>query len=141
PGLVDAIAASLPGASWQRCRTHFVRNLQTRVPKSAQSLVATLVRSIFAQPDTDSVLEQHQRVCDQLPDRYPAAGAMVNDRARHTPLTPTSSPQSRPHSHHENDATSHTTLTDVTPVPPPRDPPAGFEPAHDLGPKPTALVL
>src|SRR2546421_9371958 len=47
PGLVDAIAASLPGASWQRCRTHFVRNLQTRVPKSAQSLVATLVRSIF----------------------------------------------------------------------------------------------
>ena len=41
PGLVDAIAATLPGASWQRCRTHAMRNLLTKVPKSAQSFVAT----------------------------------------------------------------------------------------------------
>jgi putative transposase len=58
-----------------------VRNLQTRVPKSAQSLVATLVRSIFAQPDTASVLEQHQRVCDQLAERFPAAAEMLQDAA------------------------------------------------------------
>ena len=81
PGLVDAIAATLPGASWQRCRTHFVRNLQTRVPKSAQSLVATLVRSIFAQPDAESVWEQHHRVCDQLGERFPAATDMLQDAA------------------------------------------------------------
>ena len=53
-GLKEAIAAVLPGASWQRCRTHFIRNLLCRVPKSAQGLVATLVRSIFAQPDAAS---------------------------------------------------------------------------------------
>src|ERR671937_2073555 len=47
-GLKQAIAAVLPGAAWQRCRVHFVRNLLTKVPKSAQTLVATLVRSIFA---------------------------------------------------------------------------------------------
>jgi transposase-like protein len=41
-GLKAAIAAVLPGACWQRCRTHFARNLLTRVPKSAQDLVATL---------------------------------------------------------------------------------------------------
>src|SRR3970040_136776 len=58
PGLVDAIASTLPGAAWQRCRTHFVRNLQTRVPKAAQTLVATLVRSIFAQADPETVHEQ-----------------------------------------------------------------------------------
>jgi putative transposase len=81
PGLVDAIAATLPGASWQRCRTHFVRNLQTRIPKSAQSLVATLVRSIFAQPDAESVWEQHRRVCDQLAERFPAATDMLQDAA------------------------------------------------------------
>jgi transposase-like protein len=81
PGLVDAIAATLPGASWQRCRTHFVRNLQTRVPKSAQSLVATLVRSIFAQPDAASVYDQHRRVCDQLGERFPAATDMLQDAA------------------------------------------------------------
>src|SRR5437867_1720751 len=48
PGLVDAIAATLPGAAWQRCRTHAMRNLLTRVPKNAQSFVATMVRTIFA---------------------------------------------------------------------------------------------
>jgi hypothetical protein len=36
PGLVDAIAATLAGSSWQRCRTHFMRNLLARVPKSAR---------------------------------------------------------------------------------------------------------
>ena len=41
-GLKQAIAAVLPGAAWQRCRVHFVRNLLTKVPKSAQTLVATL---------------------------------------------------------------------------------------------------
>src|SRR2546428_319778 len=76
-GLVDAIAATLPGASWQRCRTHFMRNLLTRVPKSAQSFVATLVRSIFAQPDADTVREQYTRVLAQLEGRFPEATALL----------------------------------------------------------------
>jgi putative transposase len=69
PGLVDAIAATLAGASWQRCRTHFMRNLLTRVPKSAQSFVATMVRTIFAQPDAVTVRDQHQRIVGQLEER------------------------------------------------------------------------
>jgi len=77
PGLVDAIAATLPGASWQRCRTHFMRNLLTRVPKSAQSFVATMVRSIFAQPDAETVLEQHARVVAQLEERFPDAAELL----------------------------------------------------------------
>ncbi|MGH3369384.1 MAG: IS256 family transposase, partial [Nocardioidaceae bacterium] len=39
PGLVDAIRSTLPGTGWQRCRTHFLRNLLTKVPKSAQPMV------------------------------------------------------------------------------------------------------
>jgi transposase-like protein len=81
PGLVDAIQATLPGASWQRCRTHFMRNLLTRVPKSAQSFVATMVRSIFAQPDTETVLEQHARVVAQLEERFPAAAELLAEAA------------------------------------------------------------
>jgi putative transposase len=81
PGLVDAIAATLAGASWQRCRTHFMRNLLTRVPKSAQSFVATMVRSIFAQPDTDTVREQQLRVITQLEDRFPEAAALLEQAA------------------------------------------------------------
>jgi putative transposase len=79
PGLVDAIAATLPGAAWQRCRTHFMRNLLTRVPKSAQSFVATIVRTIFAQPDAETVREQHQRVVGQLEDRFPEAAALLEE--------------------------------------------------------------
>jgi putative transposase len=80
-GLREAIAAVLPGASWQRCRTHFIRNLLCRVPKSAQGLVATLVRSIFAQPDTASTWAQHARVVDQLQERFPQAAELLADAA------------------------------------------------------------
>jgi putative transposase len=79
PGLVDAIASTLPGASWQRCRTHFLRNLLTQVPKSAGPFVATIVRSIFAQPDAPTTHAQHARVIEQLADRFPAAAAMLAD--------------------------------------------------------------
>ena len=79
PGLVDAIAATLPGAAWQRCRTHFMRNLLTRVPKSAQGFVATMVRTIFAQPDAATVHEQHGRIVDQLEQRFPEAAALLEE--------------------------------------------------------------
>jgi transposase-like protein len=81
PGLVDAVRSTLTGAVWQRCRTHFMRNLLTRVPKSAQAMVATLVRTIFAQPDAASVWEQHTRVVEQLIERFPAAAELLADAA------------------------------------------------------------
>ncbi|MFC4592565.1 IS256 family transposase [Sphaerisporangium corydalis] len=72
-GLVQAVGASLPGASWQRCRTHYLRNLLTRVPKSAQPWVATLVRTIFDQPTAEQVRAQHSWVIEALASKYPAA--------------------------------------------------------------------
>lgn len=80
-GVKQAVAAVLPGAGWQRCRTHFARNLLTRVPRSAQPLVATLVRSIFAQPSADEVWAQHRRVVEQLEDRFADAAALLVDAA------------------------------------------------------------
>jgi putative transposase len=81
PGLVDAIASTLPGAAWQRCRTHFMRNLLTRVPKSAQSFVATMVRTIFAQPDAKTVHEQHARIVAGLEERFPDAAELLDEAA------------------------------------------------------------
>ena len=75
PGLVAAIGSALPGASWQRCRTHYLRNLLTRVPKSAQPHVATQVRTIFDQADADAVGAQFDRVVDALAVKYPDAAA------------------------------------------------------------------
>jgi putative transposase len=78
-GLKDAIASVLQGASWQRCRTHFMRNLLTRVPKAAQSMVATLVRSTFAQPDAATTWAQQARVVEQLGEDFAAAAEMLVD--------------------------------------------------------------
>jgi putative transposase len=75
PGLVAAIGSALPGASWQRCRTHYLRNLLTRVPKSAQPHVATQVRTIFDQADADAVSAQFDRAVDALTIKYPDAAA------------------------------------------------------------------
>ena len=81
PGLVDAIASTLPGSTWQRCRTHYMRNLLTRVPKSAQAMVATLVRTIFAQPDRKTVLAQFDRVVTRLLEQFPDAADHLTDAA------------------------------------------------------------
>src|ERR671923_1380397 len=80
-GLKQAIDAVLPGSGWQRCRVHFVRNLLARVPKSAGTLVATLVRSIFAQPDQAAVWAQHARMVEQLEERFPDAAALLAEAA------------------------------------------------------------
>jgi transposase-like protein len=80
-GLKDAIASVLRGASWQRCRTHFMRNLLTKVPKAAHGVVASLVRSIFAQPDAESVRAQLTRTVEQLAPRYAQASAMLANAA------------------------------------------------------------
>jgi len=79
PGLVDAIRSTMTGAAWQRCRTHFMRNLLTRVPRSAHRPVATLVRTIFDQADKDTVHEQYQRCLAQLEERFPAAATLLED--------------------------------------------------------------
>ncbi len=80
-GLKGAIEAVLAGATWQRCRTHFARNLLTRVPKASQGMVATLVRTIFEQPDHTSVWSQHERVVEQLMGRFDDAAMMLMDAA------------------------------------------------------------
>lgn len=79
-GLKGAIAAVFPGASWQRCRTHFMRNLLSKVPKQAQSMVATLVRTIFEQGDKESVEAQHKRVVEQLEKgKFNAASSALDE--------------------------------------------------------------
>jgi putative transposase len=72
-------APPYPAPSWQRCRTHYLRNLLAKVPKTAQPWVATMVRTIFDQPDTASVRAQFGRVVEAIEARFPDAAAHLDD--------------------------------------------------------------
>jgi putative transposase len=80
-GLVAATAATLPGAAWQRCRTHYAANLMSTVPKASWPWVKTLLHSVYDQPDSDSVHAQFERVLDALEHKLPTAFAHL-DAAR-----------------------------------------------------------
>src|SRR3954471_20324863 len=70
-GLVDAIGATLPGAAWQRCRTHYAPNLMAVCPKTSWPWVRALLHSVYDQPDAGSVHAQFDRVLDALADKLP----------------------------------------------------------------------
>jgi transposase-like protein len=78
-GLKGAIAAVLQGASWQRCRVHFVRNALGLVPKSAAQMVAATIRTVFAQPDPTTAREQWRRVADGFRTRHERLAALLDD--------------------------------------------------------------
>ena len=66
-------------ATWQRCRVHFMRNLLACVPKASQSLVGTLVRQVFVQPDVKNAKQSWRQVADQLRPRFPRAAALMDE--------------------------------------------------------------
>ena len=70
-GLVSAIGATLAGAGWQRCRTHYAANLMAVTPKSSWGWVKALLHSIYDQPDGPAVHAQFDRVIDALADKLP----------------------------------------------------------------------
>lgn len=78
-GLRDAIATVFTGASWQRCRTHFMTNLLSKVPRRAQPWVATMVRTIYQQPSPDEVHAQHRRMVGMLDERFAQAAELLAD--------------------------------------------------------------
>ena len=85
-GLVEAIGATLPGAAWQRCRTHYAANLMSATPKASWPWVKTLLHSVYDQPDAASVHAQYDRLVDavagQAPQGRRAPGRRPRRRAR-----------------------------------------------------------
>jgi len=92
-GLKESLSTVFTGASWQRCRTHFMTNLLSRVPKRAQPAVATMVRTIYQQLSAPEVHAQHERVVAQITERFPSAAELL-EGAREEILAFTSFPRS-----------------------------------------------
>ena len=84
-GLKQAIEAVLLGASWQRCRVHFLRNVLAQVPKGHAEMVAAAIRTIFAQPDAAHVREQLDTIAGMLGRQLPRVETML--RAAATDVT------------------------------------------------------
>jgi len=80
-GLVEAVAANLPGAVWQRCRTHYAANLMSVTPKSMWPAVKAMLHSVYDQPDADSVHAQFDRLLDYVGGKLSDAHAHL-DTAR-----------------------------------------------------------
>ncbi|MFH5246099.1 IS256 family transposase [Antrihabitans spumae] len=91
-GLVAAIGATLPGASWQRCRTHYTVNLMSITPKNSWPWVRTLLHSVFDQADAESVHTQYDRMLDALTEKLPKVAAHL-DAARADLLSFTAFPK------------------------------------------------
>ncbi len=77
-GLVAALRRSFQGSVHQRCRVHFARNLLALVPKTHKDMVAAVFRTIFAQPDPDTVAATWDQVRDQLGDRFPKIADLMD---------------------------------------------------------------
>jgi len=83
-GLKAAITRVV-GATWQRCRVHFMRNALAHVPKGQNTMVAAAIRQVFLQPDHDTATQTWRHVADQLRGRWPKLGACM-DAAEHDVL-------------------------------------------------------
>jgi putative transposase len=91
-GLTDAIGATLPGAAWQRCRTHYAANLMATTPKASWPWVKTLLHSVYDQPDAVSVHAQYDRLVDAIAEKLPKVAEHL-DTARPDVLAFTSFPK------------------------------------------------
>jgi transposase-like protein len=78
-GLKAAIGKVLAGATWQRCRVHFMRNLLAHVPQGDKALVAALVRTVFAQPNREVAKRQVTEVVRVVEARWPKAATVLRD--------------------------------------------------------------
>jgi putative transposase len=77
-GLRNAITRVL-GATWQRCRVHWMRNALAYVPKGQHTMVAAAIRQAFLQPDAEAAHQTWRQVADQLRQRWPKLAALMDD--------------------------------------------------------------
>jgi putative transposase len=89
-GLKAAIRRVL-GATWQRCRVHWMRSALAHVGKGQQAVVAAALRQAFLQADEAAAHQVWRQVADQLRPRWPKLSALM-DESEHDVLAYTGFP-------------------------------------------------
>ena len=79
PGLKKAINTVFQGASRQRCRVHFMRNVLAVTPKGSQDMVASIIRTVFARPDAHQISKQFTEVVAMWGHSHPKVAIMLDD--------------------------------------------------------------
>src|SRR5271165_1466211 len=77
-GLKAAVAKVL-GASWQRCRVHFMRNALAHANKNGRRVVSAFIATAFAQGSSDAAGKQWRQVADQLRAKLPKLAALLDE--------------------------------------------------------------
>jgi transposase-like protein len=77
-GLKAAITKVL-GATWQRCRVHFMRNAMAYAGKTQRRVVSAWIGTAFAQDDADAARQQWRQVADQLRPRVSKLAALMDN--------------------------------------------------------------
>lgn len=72
-GLVAAIRKSFPGASWQRCKVHFMRNILAHIPQKGKDAFAKELKEIWLAPAAAGARERASALCEKYATRYPKA--------------------------------------------------------------------
>lgn len=100
-GLKAAIQRVI-GATWQRCRVHFMRNALAHVPKGQHTMVAAAIRQAFLQPDHASARQAWRHVADQMRPRWPKLAALMDSAEADVLTYMTFPPQHRTKLHSTN---------------------------------------
>ena len=72
-GLVAAIGECFPGASWQRCKVHFMRNILVHVPHKEKERFAGLLKGIWLTTDLETAKQRARELADQYKEKCPKA--------------------------------------------------------------------
>jgi transposase-like protein len=75
---LKAAAAKVLGATWQRCKVHFLRNALAHVGPTQRGMVAALLKTIFAQDSHQAASQQWRTVADQLRERFPKLAELLD---------------------------------------------------------------
>lgn len=78
-GLVKAIKQHFQGVSWQRCQTHFMKNILNATPKALRNEVKAHVRSIYEAADKDSARKSLLQTLDLFQEKAPKAMQILED--------------------------------------------------------------